>query len=153
MTSSLKFHQSLLRWSGFHHIVTKLSRNWVFTFVGEHDFLLHLTTFKARFLHLRLGIFVHLWLKKFLQLRVIFTNEVDFLSFVVYFYIWNFLTSVVVTPIISSMSSLGLITLASWVVEYTGALRAVLSLQYFFLYTLTFHRLTTTESDSNSLIR
>ena len=60
MISSLKFHQSLLLWSGFHHIVTKLSRNCVFTFVGEHDFwFLHLTTFKARFLHLRLGLFVH----------------------------------------------------------------------------------------------
>ena len=56
--------------------------------MGEYDFLfLHLRTFKARFLHLRLEIFLHLWLKKFLQPRVIFANEVDSFTFVVDFYI------------------------------------------------------------------
>ena len=56
-----------------------------------------MTTFKARFLHLRLELFLHLWLKEFLQLRVIFTNEadvftfaVDFFTFVVDFYVMNF---------------------------------------------------------------
>ena len=54
--------------------------NCVFTFEGEHDFwFLHLRTFKARFLHLRMEFILHLRLKKFLQLRVVFTNEVDFL--------------------------------------------------------------------------
>ena len=72
-------------------IPSKFSRNCVLKFVGEHDFLfLHLTTFKARFLHLRLEIFLHLWLKKFLQLRVIFSNEVHFFTFVVDLYIMNF---------------------------------------------------------------
>ena len=87
-----KFHQFELSWS----IVLKFSMNCVFTFEGEHDFwFLHLTTFKARFLHLRLKFFLHLWLKKFLQLRVVFTNEVDFFTFVVdfykmkFFYIWG----------------------------------------------------------------
>ena len=65
--------------------------NCVFTFEGEHDFwFLHLTTFKARFSHLRLEFVLHLWLKKFLQLRVVFTNEVDFFTFVVDFYKINF---------------------------------------------------------------
>ena len=58
---------------------------------------LHLTTFKARFLLLRLELFLHLRLKEFLQLRVIFTNKTDvftfvvnFFTFVVDFYIMNF---------------------------------------------------------------
>ena len=89
-----KFHQFELSWS----IVLKFSMNCVFTFEGEHDFwFLHLTTFKARFLHLRLEFVLHLRLMKFLQLRVVSTNEinfftfaVDFFTFVVDFYIMKF---------------------------------------------------------------
>ena len=40
----------------------------VFKFEGDHDLW---------FLHLRLEFVLHLWFKKFLQLRVGFTNEVD----------------------------------------------------------------------------
>ena len=69
--------------------IPSFGRNCVFTFEGEHDFLfLHLTTFKARFLHLRLELLLHLWLKEFLQLRVIFTNEADVFTFVVDFFIF-----------------------------------------------------------------
>ena len=90
---SLKFYQFLLSSPGFHNITIdeKFCIITVFTFEGEHDYwFLHLTTFKARFLHLRLKFFLHLWLKKFLQLRVVFTNEVDFFTFVVDFYKMKF---------------------------------------------------------------
>ena len=93
--SPLKFHQSQIH--RFINVVTKFSRNCIFTFAGENDFLfLHLTTFKARFLDLRLEIFLHLWWKKFLQLRVIFTNEDDYFTFVVDFYILKFFFTFVV---------------------------------------------------------
>ena len=86
--------------SGFHNITIdeKFCIITVFTFEGEHDYwFLHLTTFKARFLHLRLKFFLHLWLKKFLQLRVVFTNEVDFLHLWLIFTKWIFFTFEVVT--------------------------------------------------------
>ena len=82
-----------MAWLNFTSIPTELiripsfCRSCVFTFEGKHDFLfLHLTTFKARFLHLRLELFSHLWLKEFLQLRVIFTKEADVFTFVVDFF-------------------------------------------------------------------
>ena len=86
MMSSLRFHQSLLSRSGFCHlnILTKFSRNGVFTYEAEFDVLyLHLTTFKVRFLHLRL--------EKFLQSRVIFPR------LCLIFRKWKFFTLVVVT--------------------------------------------------------
>ena len=84
------FHQSQFSWSGFHHfdIDSKFGRNNVFTIEGEHDFRsLRLTTFKAR---LRVVILLQLWLKKFSQLRVTFTNEdVAFTFEVDFFYIFG----------------------------------------------------------------
>ena len=46
---------------------------------------------------LRLELFLHFWLKEFLQLRVIFTYDADVFTFVIDFYIINFFTFVVVT--------------------------------------------------------
>ena len=71
-------------WADQDSIIVVLTQNF------SETVFLHLTTFRPVFLHLRLELFLHFWLKEFLQLRMIFTNEADVFTYVVDFYIMNF---------------------------------------------------------------
>ena len=82
----LKLDQYLLSWSGFHlfNIDTKFNRNSFFIFEGEHDSCFYIWwLFKSRFYIWGWKYFFHLLLKKLLQSRVIFANEVDVFTFLV----------------------------------------------------------------------
>ena len=54
--------------------------------MGVPVLLSHLTTFKACILHFTVELYLHLWLERVLQLRMIFTIDADFFTFVVGFY-------------------------------------------------------------------